>query len=249
MPGKFAAVALLAVLAFPLPARAGSRIESADPEFPQDVSVYYFQAGKARVEGALEGLTVIVDVKNAAGWLLDVPAKRYAGGPLAALSKELRKIDVAHDDDAGARGPAGQKAATEPARPLVITVKDLGAGERILGYETRRVQVLLEGELLEELWLAPKIQVGTEVDLEAFGDLMQKMLDGGEGLSQGYEESAAYRRVRAGGYPLRQVLYFVGEKSTLAVTSVAIKDFPASDFTVPKDFVKIGYAELLLGGE
>jgi hypothetical protein len=76
---------------------------------------------------------------------------------------------------------------------------------------------------------------------------MQKMLGGGAGLSQGYEESETYRNLRAGGYPLRQILYFVGEKSTLEVTSVTVKEFPAADFTVPKGFAKVGYSELLFG--
>ena len=102
--------------------------------------------------------------------------------------------------------------------------------------------------MLEELWLAPKIQVASEIDLVAFGTAMQKMLGGGAGLSQGYEESETYRTLRAGGYPLRQVLYFVGEKSTLEVTSVTVKELPPADFAVPKGFTKIGYAELLLGG-
>ena len=143
---------------------------------------------------------------------------------------------------------AGKKAAAEPAKPLAVVVKDLGAGERLLGYDTRHYQVLLDGEVLEELWLAPKIQVASEIDLAAFGAAMQKMLGGGAGLSQGYEESETYRTLRAGGYPLRQVLYFVGEKSTLEVTSVAIKELPLADFAVPKGFKKVGYTELLLGG-
>lgn len=243
-----AAIAVLAILAA-APALAGFRIQEADLEFPQDVSVSWFQGGKARVDGALEGLTVIVDLKNGDGWLIDNASKRFAGGRLSELSEIMKKIEGALGSDTGPGDPAGRKAPAESARPLATVVKDFGAGERILGFETRHVQVLVEGELLEELWLAPKIQIAGEVDLVAFRDAMQKMLGGGAGLGQGYEESDSYRNLRAGGYPLRQVLYFVGEKSTLEVTSVTVKDFPASDFDIPKGFTKIGYAELLLGGD
>ena len=82
-------------LSTPLPALAGFRIQEADPEFPQDVSVYWFQGGKARVDGALEGLTVIVDVKNGEGWLIDSASKRYAGGKIAELAEELKKVEEA----------------------------------------------------------------------------------------------------------------------------------------------------------
>lgn len=249
MRGTFAAAAVAVLsLTAAVPAHAGFRIETADLEFPEDVSIYWFQGGKARVEGALEGLTVIVDVKNNEGWLIDSDSKRFAGGTFAELAAELKKVDVSLDNEAAPGDPVSRKAAAESGKPLAVVVKELGAGEPLRGYETRHYQVLVAGELLEELWLAPKIQVASEVDLVAFGSAMQRMLDGGAGLSQGYEESATYRNLRAAGYPLRQVLYFVGEKSTLEVTSVAIKEFPPTDFAVPKGFKKIGYAELLLGG-
>jgi hypothetical protein len=250
MTGKLAAVAAVAVLSLlaASPARAGFRIQEADLEFPQDVSVYWFQGGKARVDGALEGLTVIVDVKNGEGWLVDSSSKRYAGGNLAELAEELKKVEGALDNDTAPGAPAETKTSAEVVKPLAIVIKDVGPGERLQGYDTLRHQVLVDGELLEELWLAPKILVASEIDLVAFGTAMQKMLGGGAGLTQGYEESEAYRKLRAGGYPLRQVLYFVGEKSTIEVTSVAIKDLPPADFAVPKGFKKTGYAELLLGG-
>lgn len=250
MTGKLAAAAAaVAVLSLSaaFPAFAGFRIQEADLEFPQDLSVYWFQGGKARVDGALEGLTVIIDVKNGEGWLIDSATKRFAGGKISELAEILKKLEGSLDNDAVPGDPAGKPAATESARPLPVVVKDLGPGERLQGYETRHFQVLLNGEMLEELWLAPKIQVASEIDLVAFGTAMQKMLGGGAGLSQGYEESETYRSLRAGGYPLRQVLFFVGEKSTIEVTSVAVKELPPSDFAIPKGFKKIGYAELLLG--
>jgi hypothetical protein len=126
-------------------------------------------------------------------------------------------------------------------------VKNMGAGEKLLGYETTRHQVTVDGELLEELWLAPKLEVSKEIDLAAFQDVLQKMLGGGGAVSQGYESSEAYRALRGGGYPLRQVLFFVGEKSTLEVSSVTSEAVPATQFEIPKGFKKVGYTELLLG--
>jgi hypothetical protein len=251
MTGRLAAAAVAAVLALStaLPARAGFRIEEADLEFPQDISVSWFQGGKARVDGALEGLTVLIDIKNNEGWLVDAASKRYAGGKIDELAEILKKVEGTQDVETAPGDQTGKKPAMAPAKPLAIAVKDLGAGERLLGHETRRYKVLVDGELLEELWLAPKIQIASEVDYVAFESALQKMIGGGAGLSQGYEQSEAYRTLRAAGYPLRQVLFFVGEKSTLEVTSVAIKDLPSAEFAVPKGFEKIGYAALLLGGE
>jgi hypothetical protein len=250
------ATALGVALALPLasPALAGYRIQEVDPEFPGDVTTYWFQGGKVRVEGALEGLTMIVDVKGGEGWLIDAAHKRYAGGPLAALAAELAKLDeqaieeAAPEEGAGADEEADEEAGA-PAKPHRVEVKDLGAGEPLLGHETRRHQVFVDGELIEELWVAPKVDVAAEVDAAAFASAMQKMLGSGLSAGQGYEESAAYRALRASGYPLRQVLYFVGEKSVLEVTSVSVQSIPATDFGVPKGLTRVGYAELLLGEE
>jgi hypothetical protein len=246
MNTKVAAAAVL-VLASALPALAGFRIQEVDPEFPDDLTTTWFQGGKARVDGALEGLSVIVDVKGGEGWLIDTTAKRYAGGKIADLAEELRKaegiqVDAVPPEDAGQRGGAAGRA-----KPHAVQVKDLGAGERIQGYDTQRYQVLVDGELLEELWLAPKLEIAREIDLVAFMAGLQKMLGGGAGLNQGYEDSPEYRKLRATGYPLRQVLYFVGEKSTLEVKSVSTQEFPASDFAVPKGFSKVGFVDLLFG--
>jgi hypothetical protein len=244
---KVTAAAAAIVLASALPALAGFRVQEVDPEFPEDVTTTWFQGGKARVDGALEGLSVLVDVKSGEGWLVDTAFKRYAGGKITVLAEELRKAEGTQPESAVSEEAGQRGAAAGRAKPLVVQVKDMGAGERLQGYETRRHQVLVDGELLEELWLAPKLEVAREIDLAAFVAALQKMLGGGAGLNQGYEENEEYRKLRGVGYPLRQVLYFVGEKSTLEVTSVTIQEFPASDFAVPKGFAKVGYVDLLFG--
>jgi hypothetical protein len=245
MKRAIAAAATL-ILVAALPARAGFRVEEVDPEFPDDVTTTLFQGGRARVDGALEGLSVIVDLKSQEGWLIDAATKRYAHGKIADLAAQISTYEESQAAEV-TRGAQGQAPAARPSAPLAVTVKDLGPGERLQGYETRRYQVLVGGDVVEELWLAPKLEIAREVDLAAFAAATQKMLGGGAGVGQGYEESEAYRTLRAGGYPLRQVLYFVGEKSTLEVRSVAAQELSAAEFEVPKGFAKVGYTELLFG--
>jgi hypothetical protein len=226
-------------------ARAGFRIQEVDPEFPGEVTTYWFQGGKARVDGALEGLTLIVDTKAGEGWLIDSALRRFAGGPFDALAAELARLEEENLEESSSEEGAGEAAA--PAKPHSVEVKDLGPAERLLGYETRRHQVFVDGELIEEIWIAPKISTAAEVDPAAFATAMRKMLGDSMSVGQGYEESAAYRALRASGYPLRQILYFVGEKSTLEASAVTVQDFAAGDFAVPKGFARVGYAELLFG--
>lgn len=242
-----ASVVAALTLAAASAAQAGYRVVEVDPEFPEDVTTTWYQGGLARVEGALEGLVVIVDVNKGEGWLIDAPAKRYAGGKLGDLASEVRKFEQVQSGGAASEGAGDPGASGEADRRREVQVKDLGPGERLQGYDTHRFQVLMGGEVLEELWLAPKLEVSREIDLAGFASAIQKMLGGGPGLGQGYEESEAYRALRAGGYPLRQVLYFVGEKSTLEVTSVTVQPFSDADFAIPKGYAKVGYIELLFG--
>ena len=246
MTKKFAvAVAALTFLLAALPASAGWRVQEVDPEFPEEATTYWFQGGKARLEGALEGLAVIVDVKEGTGWLVDEAAKRYAGGKLDELAEELRRIEneglpddeeFLDDDEEGAGLEQGK-----------VEVKSLGAAEKILGHDTVRFQVFVDGEMLEELWMAPKVAVEREVDPAAFTNAVQRMLGGGTGMDQGYENDPAYVKASSTGFPMRQVLYFVGEKSTLEVTAAEEKVFPDALFAVPPGLEKVGYVELLVG--
>ena len=246
---KLAIVAGLAALALAtaLPALAGYRVKEVDPEFPKEITTTVFQGGKARVDGALEGLAIIIDVKAGEGWLVDEAGKRYAGGSIAALAEELRKTEEPEEDVSAADDGSADETDAAPEKPLKVEVKEMGVGEKLLGYETRRAQVLVDGELLEELWIAPKLEIAREVDPGAFGAAMQKMLGGGASANQGYEDSEAYRKLRATGYALRQVLYFVGEKTTLEVSEVAAETIPAAAFALPQGFKKVGYTDLLLG--
>lgn len=249
IPRRIALTVALASLLAVLPAgalQAGWKIQERDPEFPDEVTTFHFQGGKARVDGALEGLAVIVDVKRQEGWIIEEATKRYAGGPLAKLEEELKVLEAAGlPEDDELRGDL--EAGYGPGLGLEVVVKDLGPGERILGHETRRHQVFVDGELLEELWIAPSVDVEREIDPVAFAAAMQRMLGGGG--EDGYEEAPAYRKLRAAGYPLRQVLHYVGEKSVLEVRSAEKSALPESDFTVPKGHAPTGYMELLVGEE
>lgn len=233
-------------LAAASPAQAGFRVVEVDPEFPEDIITSWFQGGRARVEGALEGLALIVDVGAGEGWLVDTAARRYAGGKVADLAAEVRKFEESQAGGAPFSGAGDAGATPRPDARHDVQIKDLGPGERLQGYDTHRFQVLVDGEVLEDLWLAPKLEVAAEIDLAGFDAVVQQMIGGGAG-GQGYEQSEVYRALRAGGYPLRQVLFFVGEKSTLEVTSVTVQEFAASDFAVPEGFSRIGYVELLFG--
>lgn len=243
-----AAGALLAALLLSAPALAGWKIEEVDPEFPEEVTTYRFQGGKVRVDGALEGLTVLLDLKKEEGWLVDPALKRFAGGKLADLTEQLKKLETDTAAEEALPGDDEEESdAGAPEKPPQVVVKDLGSGGKLLSHDTHRYQVLVDGELLEEIWMAPKVDAEREVDLIAFASAMQKMLGGGSGMNQGYEDDAAYRALRKVGYPLKQILYFVGEKSTVEVRSAEQKALPEADFVVPAGLKKVGYVELLVG--
>jgi hypothetical protein len=250
-----AAAAAAAILSWgPVsPALAGWMIQEVDPEFPNEATTYWFQEGQVRVEGVLEGLTILINLKKEEGYLVDRASKRYAGGKLADLSEQLRKLEAdalppGAETAADAADKGAAPAPAEPERPGTVEVKDVGPGERLLGYDTRQYQVRVDGDLLEDILVAPKIDVQREVDLPVFSTTMQKML-GGSGVTQGYENTPEYRAIAKGGYPVRQVLSFMDQKSTLEVRKAEAKRFPPEDFVVPPGFAKIGYVELLIGQE
>jgi len=158
---------------------------------------------------------------------LTAALKRYAGREdLRACRKSSGKprgppSEASVSDDTAQRG-----GATGRTKPLAVQIKDMGAGERLQGTKPKDTRCSSAASCSRSSGSRRNSRSPARSDLAAFVAALQKMLGGGAGLNQGYEESEEYRKLRGTGYPLRQVLYFVGEKSTLEVTSVATQEFP-----------------------
>jgi hypothetical protein len=248
--GTLAAALLAALLLFPSPASAGWVIDVVDPDFPTETTTYYFQDDKARVEGLIAGLAFIIDLASGEGYIIDVKAGRYAGGEIGQVEEALREERL--------KGDAGEPEETtedaggerEAVFPLVLLERSLDA-EKVAGFDSEHYRVLLEEELVEELWLSPAVGALKEGRAAAFFSFLERMTGGSPAetadFPPGYDEHPDYLELLRTGFPLRRTLYFVGEKNIVEVTKAAEKALPEGLFTLPAGMEESDYPALFLG--
>jgi hypothetical protein len=130
----------------------------------------------------------------------------------------------------------GRGGAQAEAEPTVGAVEDLGAGERILGYATRRFRATAKDaqgrEGTMEMWFA---------DVGAAGAAMQKFSESFGAISMGNATKAASAAVSSkipkGAVLLRAVINATTDRgkmtSTIETTDIKTMRFDAGEFEIP----------------
>jgi hypothetical protein len=248
--GILAAALLPAALLFASPASAGWVIDVVDPDFPAATTTYYFQDDKARVEGLIPDLAFIIDLASGEGYIIDLKAGRYAGGEIGqvedALREERRKGDAGEPEETTDRD-GGER---EVVFPQVFLERSLDA-EKVAGFDSEHYRILLDEEMVEELWLSPVVGALKEGRAAAFFSFLERMTGGSPAetadFPPGYDEHPDYLELLRTGFPLRRTLYFVGEKNTVEVTKATKKNLPEGFFALPAGMEESDYLGLFLG--
>lgn len=238
----------------PLPVRAGWIVEEFDADFPGESRTYLFQDGRVRVEGLLPGLTVLLDLPAAEGYIIDEKRGAYAGGRVDDIERAFRE----ERKGAAANAAPEESSAGKPGAPVVypgVRLERSSGGDKVAGFDSEHYRVLLdeeeEEELVEELWLAPGIGALKGENILSFLSGLEVMTGGStwerEDFPPGYDEHPDYLQILKSGFPVRKTLYLIGERSTVEVRAAVEKDLPESAFSVPAGLRKADYLELFLG--
>jgi hypothetical protein len=252
----FTAAAAACLTAFGVSAaRAGWIIEQIDGDFPEAVQTFYFQGGRARVEGLLGSAFFLVDIHRREAYLVDEAAGRYAGGPIAEVAAAFRKerggLRIRGDDPEPQESPAREPVIID-GQPAVVMlrVEKSDVGESLAGFATEHYRVIFDDEVIEEIWVAPALDVAPGGGVTPFALLFEDMTGGWELSAEfppRYEEQPSYRQVLSSGYPMRRIRYYVGESITTEVRRVAEKELPGEIFNLPPGLEKIDYRSLFFG--
>jgi hypothetical protein len=249
----FTAAAAVCLAASGAPARAGWIVEQVDGDFPEARQTLYFQGGRARVEGLLGGAVFLVDIHSREAYLVDEAVGRYAGGPIAEVAAVFRK------ERGGLRIRGDEVQESSAGRPVIIDgqpavvmlrVEKSDAGDSLAGFATEHYRVIFDDEVIEEIWVAPAVDVEPGNGVTSFVSLFEEMTGGWELSAEfppRYEEHPSYRQVLASGYPMRRIRYYVGESVMAEVRRVTEKDLPEEIFTLPPGLEKTDYRSLFFG--
>ncbi len=145
----------------------------------------YFSENQFRTDHPEGGLATIIDFKNDRMVMIDHRSKSYAE---TKLSQWQREIANRLKEEAPAIKPKARK----------IVVKKTGETATINGFRTEKIQILAEGELIEENW------VTRDVAMEEIGEVMDRIAQGfsKEFRSEMREGQEIYEKLKPYGFPI-----------------------------------------------
>jgi hypothetical protein len=123
---------------------------------------------------------------------------------------------------------AGKPATPVPDSLIYTLLKDT---LKIGGYRTEKYLVMLGGRKLEETWVAPSLNVTTQLDWKVFLSCLAA-LEPTNPLMK-YMLTDSYIALLKKGYPVRRIIVQGGYRSEIQVNKIEEKNIPAFEFYTP----------------
>jgi len=176
-------------------------------------------------------------VKEMSAQRAEAMAQRAGKLPIPEAKKEeARKADAEH------------KRTLQPTVLPPISLASAGPGEKIAGYDTEKYEARVDGDLFQEIWLAPSLKLGSDLDTARF--LAQQQKTGAAMMGKAAKQynalynDAEYRDLLAKGFVLKTITHHLAGSYERVATSVKQADVAASEFAPPDDYRKVRLADL-----
>jgi len=209
--------------------------------------VIYIQNNKIRTQS--QDFDMIIDLDQNYMIYINHYGKKYWEG-----SKDSFKQEMEAFMEKSMKEMMGQEGYEEYKKTLDETIEGLegemgkieivvdGAIEELAGFKGKKFKVYENGELMEEVWLCEELQLFDDMDITLLDDFFGQQV--GE---QDYSQSEEYTNMlKENGFPIKEITYSYGELMEETVLKEATElDLPASTFTAPKDYRKVGIMEVM----
>ncbi|MFN8640311.1 MAG: hypothetical protein U0802_01090 [Candidatus Binatia bacterium] len=150
----------------------------------------------------------------------------------------------------GEKKEAGEPTprAIDPAKLPPVSITAAGTTEQIAGHEAVKYEVRVDGQLFEELWIAP-IDMSADLTYDRYMAQQLKNSAAMQGKSADQYNAVyrdpEYRRLTEKATIVKNVTHHVAGTFTRTATSVAQRDVPDSAFAVPESYRKVRLGDLL----
>jgi len=222
-------------------------------------TVFYIQDNHMRTEAG--GQIILMDLDKQEMFFLSPTRKLYWGGKVAEFKKFMEKTMgqmnqmLSQMKEAMKNMPPEQRKAmmemmkqNMPAKqpPPKVTVRDTGQTGKVAGYKVRKYEVVVNGKLREEQWVAPDVDVADDMDPDKLTEFVSalSMIS----PDDAYSASPKVMGLLKKGYPLKRKT-FTGTGTHVAVVTKAVEKSLDSDmFKVPKGYRKVKLQDLIRQG-
>jgi len=219
---------LLFLVSIPEGSKAGMVVEQMmkDRDGRASKVVLYVSAEQLRTDDEVSKLTTIVDFKGDRMVMIDHVSRQYVEVKFSQWEKEVS---------------AGLKKAVPPVSSgqRKVVVKKTGETAFINGFKTEKVQVLVDGELIEENWVTRDLDMG---EFERVMDRASQSFSN-EFRSEMKEGREIHEKLRPYGFPILikdyAVTYGPGGIDVLEVKKIEQKELKTEVFAPPTGYKRI----------
>lgn len=161
---------------------------------------------------------------------------------LGGLEKKNRKVR-----DAEAKPYA--LPTVDPTKLPQISIAKTEVTEKIAGYDTVKYEFRANGELFQEVWVAPALDVSRDLDPERSFTLQRQLNSAMAGKSAGQYNALyandEYHKLSEKGFILKVVNHHGAGTFERSATSMRQADVPANLFEVPATYRRVQLADVL----
>ena len=142
------------------------------------------------------------------------------------------------------------KQANEAPAPLV-SIKEMGSGGKIAGYDTKKFQVFANDELYEEIWLSQESELNELISVYAQINPFVIEIAGCSSFEINLEQdptfSDAYTELMLSGLEMKSIRHEYGTPNPgTSIVSIEQKAIPSSEFKPPAGFLRIDFNEFIM---
>ena len=217
--------------------------------------VVYFQEN--RIKLVEEDLTTIFDLNQNIIAFLKPQIQMFWKGSLENYRKEVQetlelminieveKLPEEQQEEARKMFETMMRIMESPdtSSSIDIFIRETGEKENILGYDTYKYQVFINGVITEDLWIPRDLDVSDDLDLGKYLLLLSELSPcfDNELFHQTTEE---YNRIIEGKYIFRTKEYNVGYQTVSEVVEIQKKQLNESEFLPPPGYKPVTLSEL-----
>jgi hypothetical protein len=212
----------------------------------------FIEQGKIKIE--LPDIIATFDLKSGSLILADPVNFVYYQGSMTEYTDGLKTFRLAallESDKGLTEKPAAGSKFGDSAQienyynDLKIPAGILGVVKtetesEIAGYRTTKYNILLNGILKEEVWIAPEIQLGEEFVWSIFLNFLKTT--GIEDMAPAYLNSPEYFDLLNSGFPLRRIIIANGIRTETQVSRIKEKTISGYEFETPSLSKKLSIA-------
>jgi hypothetical protein len=206
----------------------------------QDGTTTYISHGKIKhVEEDEPNSSLVIDYSGEQVILVDGTRRIYAAGTLEEYCRIMQSMMDAF-------GQMGQTLGGPDEN--VQSVEVIAAGqERVAGMNTDKYQVVVDGELYEEVWLTTEPALIGELGNIKSHKKFTECLDA---VGEPVESTKAYRELAEKGWELRSISYDFDEKEYNSDTyMIQREEIDESAFVPPASYKRLDLEELFMAGD